>query len=367
MKTVTINNNWVKISDLIDKDSVILVNSGSDINITDNINTNTIKFSTYKIMENFNAGKNSLLWIRSGGAGSVLNIFELKTVSDGNPGSGSGFPAGDTSYQNIAEIEADINEIKSKLTTSNDEIKIFTLDMDKEQIMSVFSDSITKAYEHYRKGYIISVKNINGFLRHPAQNLGTIMGTVEFKPVINGSEYYLEMKFLFPSKISNITSMETFIPVNERWEISELSDDIYEISKWRFYGSEEMLLENINFCRYLNPGGTLSTQTIRQGEFGMNFDLKVFKELLVYYTVGNPNSTFGAGKISINHSSDVNINIYDDFTSFSNQMRQLGNFIFVGSLTSNNSDVFLKVSFISPSNITGDPAFCIRKIIGKYY
>ena len=29
MKTVTINNNWVKISDLIEKDSVILVSDGS--------------------------------------------------------------------------------------------------------------------------------------------------------------------------------------------------------------------------------------------------------------------------------------------------------------------------------------------------
>ena len=367
MKRITINSDWIKISELIEKDSVIVVSGGSQINITDNINTNTVKFSIYKSMESFNVRKKSSFWIKSDGFSSTLDIFELKTEAAVNPGANTGFPAGETNYENIGEIEKDIKEIKDKLVGSVDEVKIFTLDMDKEQEISVFLNSIEKAYEYYRKGYTISVKNINGFLRHPAEELTSIMGTADFKPIINNSEYYLEMKLLFPKKTSNIKYMEILIPVDEQWKIMETSDDIYEITKWRFYGNEEVLLKNINFCKYLNPGGTLATQNITQREVGLDFNLKIFKEIDVYYTIGNINNAFGGGKITIGHSSDINTNIYDDFSSFSNQMRQLGNFLFVGNLTTNSTDPFLKVSFVSPSNITGDPSFCIRKIIGKYY
>jgi hypothetical protein len=367
MKSIIINNNWVKISNLIEKDSVILVDSGSKINITDNINTNTVKFSTYKVMESFKAEKKSHFWIRADGFNSILKIFEIKTEVTENPGSGSGFPSGETSYENIGEIEKDISEIKVKLAELNNEIKLFTLDMDKEQGSSEVLNSIAKAFEYSRKGYTILVKNINGFLKHPAGNLTSITGTVEFKPVISVSEYYLEMKLLFPNNISNINYMEILIPVDEQWKIKEVFDNIYEISNWRFYGNEELILENTNFCKFLNPGGTLAVQTITQRELGIDLNLKVFKEIDIYYTVGNINNTFGAGKITINHFSDINTNIYDDFASFSNQMRQIGHFLFVGSITMNNTDPFLKVSFVSPSNITGDPSFCIKKIIGKYY
>ncbi|MDR2880095.1 MAG: hypothetical protein LBV03_09290 [Fusobacteriales bacterium] len=367
MKIVTINNNWVKISDLIEKDSVITVKSGSRVNITDNINTNTIKFSTYKIMENFNAKKKTSLWIKSEGFSSILDIFELETEITASPGSGSGFPTGNTNYENIGEIESDISGIKEKLAVLTDEVKIFTLDMDKEQETEEFFNSITKAFEYYRKGCTVLVKNINGFLKHPDKNLASVTGTIEFKPVINDLEYYLEMKLSFSRMVSNIRSMEILIPVDEQWRIKETFDDIYEINKWRFYGSEEMILENINFCKFLNQNGTLAVQSFTQRELGIDLNLKVFKEIDVYYTIGNINNTFGAGKITINHFSDINTNIYDDSTSFSNQMRQTGHFLFKGNITSSSTETFLKVSFVSPSNVTGDPSFCIKKIIGKYY
>ena len=364
MKSVTINNNWVKISDLIEKDSVILVSGGSEVNITDNINTNTVKFSTYKILENFNAKKNNSLWIRADSSNSTLDIFEKKTEVVTNPGTNSGFPTGNTNYENIGEIEKDIKEIKDNIAVLAGEIKISTLDMDKEQEKTVFLNSITKAYEDSRKGCVVSVKNINGFLKHPVKNLNSIMGTAEFKPVINASEYYLEMRVFFSRNTSKISCMEILIPVDEHWKISESFDDIYEISKWRFYGSEEVIMENINFCKFLNPNGTLATQNFAQRELGIDFNLKVFREVDVYYTINN---TFGGGKITISHSSDINSSVYDNFSSFSNQMRQAGIFLFTGNLTSNNTETFLKVNFVSPSNITGDPSFCIKKIIGKYY
>ena len=367
MKTVTMNNNWVKISDLIEKDSAIIVKSGSQVNITDNINMNTIKFSTYKIMENFNAKKKNSLWIRSEGFSSILDIFELKTENTADPGSSSGFPAGGTSYENIGEIESDISSIREKLAVLTDEVKIFTLDMDKKQETEEFLNSVAKAFKYYRKGCTILAKNINGFLKHPDKNLDLVTGTIEFRPVINDLEYYLEMKLSFSSMASNIRYMEILIPVNEQWEIKETFNDIYEMNKWRFYGSEEMILENINFCKFLNQSGTLAIQNFTQRDIGIDLNLEIFKEIDVYYIIGNINSTFGAGKITINHFSDINTNIYDDFTSFSNQMRQIGHFLFTGNITSSNTEPFLKVSFVSPSNVTGDPSFCIRKIIGKYY
>ena len=123
MKTVTINNNWVKISDFIEKDSVILVSDGSEINITDNTDTDTVKFSKYKKLENFKTWKKSKLWIRSGGLNSTLDIFELKTEAITNPELGGGFPSGETSYENIGEIEKDIIKI-------NDKINIFKIDIE---------------------------------------------------------------------------------------------------------------------------------------------------------------------------------------------------------------------------------------------
>lgn len=367
MKSVIINNDWIKISDLIEKDSAILVNSGAEINVTDNIDTNTVKFSTYKIMENFNVKKKSSLWIRSNSSNSTLHIFELKTDALTNSGVNIGFPAGETNYGNIGEIEKDIKEIKDKLVILNDEVKIFTLNMDKEQERTVFLNSIAKAYEYSKKGYIISAENINGFSRYPAKNLDSSMGTVEFKPVISDSEYFLEMKILFPNNRTNINYIEIFIPVNEQWKIKETFDDIYETSNWRFYGDEEMILENINFCKFLNPGGTLAVQNFTQTELKIDLNMEIFKEIDIYYTIGNFNNAFGGGKITINHFSDINSNIYDDFASFSNQMKQVGHFLFTGSMTLNKSETFLKVSFVSPSNISGDPSFCIKKIIGKYY
>ena len=57
MKNVTINSNWIKIRDLIEKDSVILVSEGSEVNITDNINADMVKFSKYKNWKALKHGK----------------------------------------------------------------------------------------------------------------------------------------------------------------------------------------------------------------------------------------------------------------------------------------------------------------------
>ncbi len=121
MKSVTINNNWVKISDLIEKDSIIQVGEGSEINLTDNITNDPVKFSIYKVMENFTAGKKSSFWVRSNSINSVLNIFNLKII--GNSELGGGFPAGNTSYENIGEIETDIKKL-------NEKVKIFKVDIE---------------------------------------------------------------------------------------------------------------------------------------------------------------------------------------------------------------------------------------------
>ncbi len=363
MQKIQIDGNWNKLNELIKKDSIIQILGESGVKISDNVAGNEIRYSTYNYMESFKAKKDSNFWITSCGASTLISIQELK-IEEQSAGSGSGgFPAGSTKYKNIEEIEEDINVINTKIADLGTEIKIAYVDLDKNLGMESIYDNLTKAFESFRKGYTVYTKNLNGFENLSILNLGTGNGLLEITPIINNSEYFFKVNIKFPYDVKNVTNMETFIKTNDKWEILDKAVDIYNTSKWRFYGNEEILLKDANFCKYLMPNVNTGVQTIYAQQLGINLDLRIFKEVDIYYTINN---NFYGGKITITKNSSVYNVEYDDSSTFSSYLRQWGTFLYKGSLLGVNEPL-LKTEFALPSTYGAEANFCIKKVIGRYY
>ena len=363
MQKIQIYSNWNKLNELIKKDSIIQILGESGVKISDNVVGNTIRYSTYNYMESFKVKKDSNLWISSCGASALISIQELKTEEQ-SAGSGSGgFPAGSTKYKNIEEIEEDISEINSKIADLGTEIKVTYVDLGKNLGMESIYDNLTKAFESFRKGYSVYTKNLNGFENLSLLNLGTGNGLLEITPIINNSEYFLKVNIKFPYDVKNVTNMETFIKTNDKWEVLDKAVNIYDTSKWRFYGNEEVLVKNTNLCKYLMPNINTGTQMIYLQELGINLDLKIFKEVDIYYTMNN---NFYGSKITITKNSSISNVDYDDSSTFSNSQRQMGTLLYKGNLSDMNG-ILLKIDFAFPSAYMAEANFCIKKVIGRYY
>ncbi len=363
MQKIQINSNWNKLNELIKKDSIIQILGEAGVKISDNVAGNEIRYSTYNYMESFKAKKDSNLWISSCGGNTLISIQELKTEEQ-TAGTGTGgFPAGSTKYKNIEEIEEDINVINTKIADLGTEIKVAYVDLDKNLGMESIYDNLTKAFESFRKGNTVYTKNLNGFENLSLLNLGTGNGLLEIKPIINNSEYFLKVNIKFPYDVKNVTNMETFIKTNDKWEILDKVVNIYDTSKWRFYGNEEVLFRSVNFYKYVGPSGSLVSQTIFLQELGINLDLKIFKEVDIYYTIAN---NFCGGKITITKNSSITNTEYDGSITFQNIQKQYGTILCRGSLTDMNG-ILLKMDFVVPSSIPFEQNFSIRKVIGKYY